>query len=604
MSDIVLTAGVRQNLLALQNTATLMSITQNRLATGKKINSALDNPNSYFTAQSLNVRATDLNSLLDSIGQAQQTLKAADNGITALTNLAQSAKSIATQALQAPRGTVSYTNITGNNALAPDVTRIAASGDFGADGLTSVQSISTFSFANTASMVDGDSITVSLNGVNRTYTWKSVAPGAGEFNDANTLRALVAADFGAVASVSAVSGGATGTFTMTSNDLTHDATVSATRTGAGTVVASAAAHTLGDALIVSDGTNTQTFYRVANNAQASANTYADETDLDNLINNSAIGTGGGGHISATTVGTGIQLDRADGGNIILSGAMSNAVGYTPSASAVTFASNYNASLATLAGDVTVQIGTNNTHTLTFGGGSNQIHTRTALAAALTAFTDITGSIDSTGHFNLAPSSSDNVTVGGSALVLTALGVSAGTITPQATVITPNATRANLEQQYNDMLLQIDQLAKDASYNGVNLIYGDDLKVMFNENGSSSLTITGVKFDSKGIGLNPVAADGFQDNKVVSDVIAAIDGSLTALRAQASKFGSNLTTVQARQDFAKNLVNTLQTGADNLVLADTNEEGANMLALQTRQQLSTTALSLANQASQAVLRLFG
>jgi len=85
MSDIVLTAGVRQNLLSLQNTAQMMSTTQNRLATGKKVNSALDNPISYFTSQSLNVRANDLNSLLDSIGQAQQTLKAADNGITAMT---------------------------------------------------------------------------------------------------------------------------------------------------------------------------------------------------------------------------------------------------------------------------------------------------------------------------------------------------------------------------------------------------------------------------------------------------------------------------------------------------------------------------------------
>ena len=80
--------------------------------------------------------------------------------------------------------------------------------------------------------------------------------------------------------------------------------------------------------------------------------------------------------------------------------------------------------------------------------------------------------------------------------------------------------------------------------------------------------------------------------------------MSTLRTQASKFGSNLTTVQTRQDFTKNLINTLQTGADNLVLADTNEEGANLLALQTRQQLSTTALSLSAQADQAVLRLFG
>src|SRR5581483_9581471 len=100
MSDIVLSAGVRQNLLSLQNTAHLMSITQNRLATGKKVNTALDNPANFFTSQSLNNRASDLNALLDSIGQAQQTLSAADQGITSLTKLVESAKSIAQQARQ------------------------------------------------------------------------------------------------------------------------------------------------------------------------------------------------------------------------------------------------------------------------------------------------------------------------------------------------------------------------------------------------------------------------------------------------------------------------------------------------------------------------
>ena len=99
------------------------------------------------------------------------------------------------------------------------------------------------------------------------------------------------------------------------------------------------------------------------------------------------------------------------------------------------------------------------------------------------------------------------------------------------------------------------------------------------------------------------SNAFQTNTQIDDSITKIDGALTTLRTQASKFGSSLTTVQTRQDFTKNLINTLQTGADNLVLADTNEEGANLLALQTRQQLSTTALSLSAQADQAVLRLF-
>jgi flagellin-like hook-associated protein FlgL len=129
-------------------------------------------------------------------------------------------------------------------------------------------------------------------------------------------------------------------------------------------------------------------------------------------------------------------------------------------------------------------------------------------------------------------------------------------------------------------------------------------VAFNETGTSSLTISGVTFDSQGLGLDEVAGAGFQSDSDIDAVITKLDTALSSLRTQASKFGSNLSTVQTRQDFTKNMVNTLQTGADNLVLADTNEEGANLLALQTRQQLSTTALSLSAQADQAVLRLFG
>src|SRR5262245_34951725 len=107
-NDIVLSAGVRQNLLDLQNTAQLTPLTQNRLATGKKVNSALDNPSSFFTSQSLQSRAGDLNNLLDQIGQAQKTLEAANNGLTSLTNLVQSAKSTATQARQAAAATTTY----------------------------------------------------------------------------------------------------------------------------------------------------------------------------------------------------------------------------------------------------------------------------------------------------------------------------------------------------------------------------------------------------------------------------------------------------------------------------------------------------------------
>src|SRR3954466_1164051 len=104
MSDIVLSASVRQNLLSLQSTAELLATTQNRLSTGKKVNTALDNPTNYFTASGLDSRASDISNLLDSIGNGVQVLQAANTGITSLQKLVDTAKSIANQVLQQPTG--------------------------------------------------------------------------------------------------------------------------------------------------------------------------------------------------------------------------------------------------------------------------------------------------------------------------------------------------------------------------------------------------------------------------------------------------------------------------------------------------------------------
>src|SRR6187402_2352347 len=113
MSGIVLSASVRQNLLSLQSIAELLSTTQNRLATGNKVNSALDNPTDFFTAQGLNNRASDINNLLDSIGNGVQVLQAANTGITSLQKLVDTAKSIANQALQTTGGYSTKSSITG-----------------------------------------------------------------------------------------------------------------------------------------------------------------------------------------------------------------------------------------------------------------------------------------------------------------------------------------------------------------------------------------------------------------------------------------------------------------------------------------------------------
>ena len=146
------------------------------------------------------------------------------------------------------------------------------------------------------------------------------------------------------------------------------------------------------------------------------------------------------------------------------------------------------------------------------------------------------------------------------------------------------------------------MANDASYNGINLLNGDNLTVTFNEDASSTLTVTGVSYNSNGLGID-AAVNTFQTDADINAALADLTTATDSLRSQASQFGSNLSVVETRQDFTKSLISVLETGAANLTLADTNEEGANLLALQTRQQLSSTSLSLASQADQNVLRLF-
>jgi len=159
-------------------------------------------------------------------------------------------------------------------------------------------------------------------------------------------------------------------------------------------------------------------------------------------------------------------------------------------------------------------------------------------------------------------------------------------------------------EFDDLMAQIEFVATDSGYNGKNLLGGDDVTVTYNEDASSTSTITAVDYtDATGdLGIAAAANDWAAD----ADITAAVDditAALTTLRTQSSTFGTSLTVVQARQDFTKNLIATLQEGSAKLVLADTNEESANLLALQTRQSLSVTALSMAAQAEQAVLRLF-
>ena len=127
--------------------------------------------------------------------------------------------------------------------------------------------------------------------------------------------------------------------------------------------------------------------------------------------------------------------------------------------------------------------------------------------------------------------------------------------------------------------------------------------MFDETGKSTVTITGVTFNPAGLGLtNLTPGTDFIDNSSTNNVLAALNTASITLRSQASAFGANLSIVQIRQDFNKNIINVLQTGSSNLTLADANEEAANSQALSTRQSIATSALALANQSQQNVLQL--
>lgn len=411
MTGTVLSSSVRQNLLSLQSTADLLATTQNRLSTGKKVNSALDNPTNFFTAQSLDNRASDINNLIDGIHNGTQVLQAANTGITSLQKLIDTAKSIANQALQTSVGYSSKANLT------------------------------------------------------------TTAP-----------------------------------------------------TGAGALAIAGTA-----------------------------------TDLTNAGTNSLQGTTLVFKNSATTTTT-LTLSNAAGANNVNS---LNSLNAALSANSIALSASFNA-----AGTLTfTSTNDNASQTITKTG------TYAAPAAGSSASVDISGT------------------------------ATTGTVSAAVADVNSQNTRGALVSQYNNILAQITTTAQDSSYNGINLLNGDNLKLTFNETGKSSLNISGVTFNSGGLGLSTLTiGSDFIDNNSSNTQITALNNASSTLRSQASTLGSNLSVVQIRQDFSKSLINVLQTGSSNLTLADTNEEAANSQALSTRQSIAVSALALANQSQQSVLQL--
>ena len=220
-------------------------------------------------------------------------------------------------------------------------------------------------------------------------------------------------------------------------------------------------------------------------------------------------------------------------------------------------------------------------------------TAESLRQKIAGIDGVTAEFDKDGHMVVKSSEGDDLVISGD--LSSKLGVSGA-------ATNGNNERAAYAKQFNGILTQIDELVQDTSYKGINLLNGDSLVVNFNETRTSTIELKGVKFDSIGLGFTQ-AANEWISNESIDKSLGQIIKATSMLRAQASEFGQNLSTVQIREDFTENMINNLQSGADKLTLADMNEEGANMLALQTRQQLGVNSLSLASQASQSVLKLF-
>jgi len=189
--------------------------------------------------------------------------------------------------------------------------------------------------------------------------------------------------------------------------------------------------------------------------------------------------------------------------------------------------------------------------------------------------------------------------------ITKLVQSAQSLVSQAQQTTDAATQATLSTQFNALLVQIGQLAGDSGFNGVNLLAGDTLTINLNETATSSTSVAGVNYTNANNAPLSIAnaANNWSTPGDISTASTELSAALTSLRSESQTLSASLSVVQIRQDFTTATINTLQTGSSNLTLADSNQEGANLLALQTRQQLSSTALSLASQADQNVLRLF-
>lgn len=579
-NKIALTASMRSNLLSLKNTQKLFDSTQDKLSTGYKVNSAMDNPSSYFTAQSLNARADDLSTLLDSIGQAISTLQTADKGITSLQDFVSQAKSIANSA----RDTM--------NVSAKTTSTIK----FDKDNLKSQLVTSAIPNANVAagnedSMVIryGDSTKLTgttnvkedskLSDLKLTGDAGSIKVDGNEYKlkfDGADNKMTISYDADSVFKITGVSSDGK-TYTMQDadgNEFSYTGTIDKTTAdnhtaGVGDTVTNAAAFSMtvsedGKTTAATSGlalTGTAADYAAATvttTSKTSTINVADGQTVEDMAN-----------VIETMIGTKVFDVSIEDSNLVFKTLDTTSVEVT-------------GKIADVFGmDKGVEVKLEATDTAE------------SLRQKIDALEGISAEFDENGKLVVKSAEGDDMVISGA--LADKLGISGA-------VTNGSNERATYAKQFDGVLKQIDELVQDTSYKGINLLKGDNLTVVFNESRTSTLELKGVTFDSTGLGFTQ-SANEWMHTDDIDTALDQITKATSTLRAQASEFGQNLSTVQIREDFTENMINNLTTGADKLTLADANEEAANLLALQTRQSLATNSLSLASQSAQSVLKLF-
>ncbi|WP_420604379.1 flagellin [Methylobacterium sp.] len=711
-SGITLTAATRQNLLSLQGTADLLTQTQNRLSTGKKVNSALDDPTSFFTSQALSGRSGDLGSLLNGISNGVQTIQAANQGITSIQKLVDSAKSTANQALAdksavtsglaataaTVSGSKSFQGLAGTADGTQDFSSMAKDGslDISLDGgktkttirldsatlgnntsdLTKVSATQIVSAINSqisssSSLKGNVSASVASDGRISFSTTKVGAQqqlsvsGSGSstldigFGKGSSQAGAIVTGTAAMTGGNVTLGANSSTFTVNDGSKSTDITIDSTSLDATGTALGAAATTsdrvkeaiqrkldeAGFDVTVGNATNTTLTFTSKDVGTGSALTVTGKTSTVDLGFGTTTGTSGTRTVGTGTAASGLSAkgsDATDGSaKALINGTkvLAAATGGPPAtAGGLDFSGDNDASFNLQIGDGQAKKITLNSDTILSLSAGKEFTSAQDIAdtinSQIAADTGLSGkvsaSVDENNKLVISSTSAGSdqkisITAAQGTTVANNLDIGFGTqtstinsvATNTATTVSgfgkdstgsTNTTRQSLAKQFNEILNQITQQAKDSSYNGINLLYrsGDDtsensLKVTFNETGSSSLTISGAKLDSDGLGLT-ASTGGFQTDTEINQTLTAITAATSQLRGQASTFGSNLSVVQNRQDFSKNLINILDTGSANLTNADLNEEAANSQALSTRQSIGISALSLANTAQQGILQL--